>query len=989
MGCFGVENKIEFNSRLEFSENCMTAIGRLLVLKTPRLKTCVLAVTMAALPWFANAAGLGRLNVLSGLGQPFRGEIDLVSVQAGESDSLVVSLAPPEAFSTAQISYPPSALGLRFNIEKRGGGQYYVTINSAQAITEPYLDLLVELNWASGRIQREYTALIDPVGYAPSVATGNTTKFSPSVLPGARSTGTIKSSSAKTTKTAVVQDTQAKEVVASTEPRKESASKEPSADSYTTKGGDTLSSVAKKIKPDGVSLDQVLVSLYRNNSDAFDGNMNRLKRGKILRVQSAQEMQQLSTKEATKEVQVQSANWSEYRSKLGEAAAKATPRDLTEQSTGGKITAKVEDQGASAVDKNKDVLKLSKAADATKKTVDNTKLLALEEEVTARQKALNEANQRVAELQKNVADMEKLAAMRAKASAVTASAPVVIASAVEVAASDVVAASEVAAASETVASVVATSAPVATVKKRIEVVAETPEEPGFVDGLFENPLALGGGALAILLGAGGLWYARRRQRPGVFEDSIITGGDLKANTVLGSTGGGVVSTQSTENSFLTDFSRQGLGTIDTDEVDPIAEAEVYMAYGRDAQAEEILKDALQKDPSRHEIRMKLLDIYSARKDRVSFEEHASALFAITGGKGIHWENAAENGRAIDPENPLYQALDSRAGLVDTSVIASAAGVGVGSLVAGSALLDVTEPDLSQSLDENLDFELDLDASQNASDLPSFEADLAEVIQPAAALDLNVAELPFENASELSFDSAVMDIANEANDQDLDFALPVASTNDEMLALDLPIDLGSTSNSAIAELADLDVLADFDLDAALNPVQEVPAQFTSNKIDEFDSMADSLDLDISTPLDAADDGLVENLSAIDLPELSAPDLPKAEVVQVDEVVAGLDDVGLDFDFDLNEESAMASSLEASSIIGGMDAPLNDISLDLDVAATDSELDFAADDPVQTKIDLARAYIDMGDVEGAREILQEALQEGSAEQQGTAKNLLADL
>jgi len=959
------------------------------VLKTPRLKTCVLAVTMAALPLFANAAGLGRLNVLSGLGQPFRGEIDLVSVQPGEADSLVVSLAPPEAFSTAQISYPPSALGLRFNIEKRASGQYYVTVNSAQAITEPFLDLLVELNWASGRIQREYTALIDPVGYAPSASFGSTAKFSPSVLPGTRTTGVIKAPSAKTAKAASTQDAQAKEVV---ESRKEStSSKEPAADSYTTKSGDTLSAVAKRVKPDGVSLDQVLVSLYRSNTDAFDGNMNRLKRGKILRVQSALEMQQLSAKEATKEVQVQSANWSEYRSKLGEAAAKSAPRDLTEQATGGKITAKVEDQGASAVDKNKDVLKLSKAADAAKKSADNSKVLALEEEVAARQKALNEANQRVAELQKNVADMEKLVAMKAKASAAVSAvasptaAVSSTASAAEVVAST--ASSEVAAAASEVAASAVAASPVAKVKKRVEIVADVPEEPGFVEGLFENPLALGGGALAILLGAGGLWYARRRQRPGVFEDSIITGGDLKANTVLGSTGGGVISTQSTENSFLTDFSRQGLGTIDTDEVDPIAEAEVYMAYGRDAQAEEILKDALQKDPSRHEIRMKLLDIYAARKDKVSFEEHASALFAITGGKGHHWEHAAENGRAIDPENPLYQALDSNAGLVDTSVLAPVAAVGAAA-VAASALSEVTEPDLSQALDNDLDFELDLDPSQNLSDLSGFGAESSDALEPAQELQFNEPEPLPEDVNELSFDSVAMDLDNI--DQPVaeveEASSLLAAQNDQMMALDLPIDLGVPATDSDGELASLDALADFDLDVALNPIQETVGELASPAMNEFESMVDSLDLDISAPVDVFKEDEAESIFA-ELPDLNLPDSALEKGAQGDIETAAAD-IGLDFDFDLNEGLSLGAAAEnVPSAV--MDVPLGDISLGLEAAATDSELDFAADDPVQTKIDLARAYIDMGDVEGAREILQEALQEGSPEQQNTAKSLLSDL
>ncbi|WP_288841469.1 FimV/HubP family polar landmark protein [uncultured Deefgea sp.] len=948
------------------------------MLKTPRFKTCVLAVTMAALPWFANAAGLGRLNVLSGLGQPFRGEIDLVSVLPGEADSLVVSLASPEAFSNAQITYPSGALGLRFNIEKRGNGQHYVAVKSSQAISEPYLDFLLELNWASGRIQREYTALIDPAGYSPTAST----KFAASALPGVRSSGVIKSS-----KPNQVQSASLNERVRSTESSAEARDAEAS---YKTKGGDTLSGVARAVQPSGVSLDQVLVGLYRNNPDAFDGNMNRLKRGKILRLPPVAEMQALSAQQASKEVKVQAENWNEYRSKLGDLAAKSSARDLVAQSAGGKIATQLEDQGAGAVDKNKDVLKLSKAVDLAKKSGDLAKLQALEEEVAARQKALNEANQRVAELQKNVNDMERLVAMKAKASGVTASAEAVAAAPVASVSSQVEVAALPTVASAVVASRVA-SAPAVKTKKRVEVVADVPEETGFIGSLFENPLALGGGALAVLLGVGGLWMVRRRQRPNVFEDSIITGGDLKANTVLGSTGGGVISTQSTENSFLTDFSRQGLGTIDTDEVDPIAEAEVYMAYGRDAQAEEILKDALNKDPSRHEIRMKLLDIYAARKDLISYEEHASALFAMLGGKGEHWERVAQTGHEIDPENPLYQQSE----VIDTRAVAA--------IVMGGAAVAAT----TEAVNHDLDFELDLESP--SVDLA--EADFSQSQGPD--LDLPVDEPSFASeftdslpgadvdfAEDLSFDLAasatLAPVKTDAGMGEAE-ATSIASTvgegelplADAMMALDLPMGLPVDDASMAAALSDLDELAEFDFGGSLDA--EVGADTDAEfDLSNFDALANALDLDadLSSPTSTFDLALPEE----SLPELDLPE-PLSEHISEVGAAESANDMSLDFNFDLavpvGSELETASADEQLNLNRSEDIALDDISLSLDEAATSSEMDFSADDPVQTKIDLARAYIDMGDVEGAREILQEALQEGNVQQQGLAQSLLADL
>src|SRR5213079_1998669 len=136
-----------------------------------------------------------------------------------------------------------------------------------------------------------------------------------------------------------------------------------------------------------------------------------------------------------------------------------------------------------------------------------------------------------------------------------------------------------------------------------------------------------------------------------FEDSIISGTDIKTNTVFGSTGGGVVNTG--ENSLASDFSREGLGNIDTDEVDPIAEAEVYLAYGRDAQAEEILKEALKKDAQRQEIYLKLLEIHAQHNKPSAFETVATELYSISNGQGEIWHKAMALGRQLDPNNPLY------------------------------------------------------------------------------------------------------------------------------------------------------------------------------------------------------------------------------------------------------------------------------------------------------------------------------------------------
>ncbi len=181
---------------------------------------------------------------------------------------------------------------------------------------------------------------------------------------------------------------------------------------------------------------------------------------------------------------------------------------------------------------------------------------------------------------------------------------------------------------------------------------------------------IGGGAFAALAGVAALIAARRR-RTVKFEDSIIGGTDIKTNTVFGSTGGGVVNTG--ENSLATDFSREGLGSIDTDEVDPIAEAEVYLAYGRDAQAEEILKDALKKDPQRQEIYLKLLEIHAQHNKPSAFETVAAELYSVSQGKGEAWQKAVTLGRQLDPNNPMFGEGAGAA----AAAAAAATGAGIG------------------------------------------------------------------------------------------------------------------------------------------------------------------------------------------------------------------------------------------------------------------------------------------------------------------------
>ncbi len=728
-------------------------------MKLKRFTIQLVAAGLIAVPLTANAAGLGKLSVTSALGQPLAAEIELFAADKAELDSLTASLAADQAFRDARVDYAPVLTSLRFTVEKKPDGKAVLKVTSSRPINDPFIDMLVELSWASGRLVREYTMLLDPPGMATSQTVTPVAVVLPPQAAVAKPTTAAKPVAAAQAPMTSAPAAPKSPTPARTQP---SASKMDAApDSITVKRGDTLVGIANRVKTEGVSLEQTLLGLYRDNAQAFNGNMNRLKAGKTLSLPSAEQLAAITQKEALREIKLQAEDWRAYRQKLAAAVstapdAKAAP----DQASSGKITPKVEDRAKPAPDAQKDVLKLSKstsssaeaAAKAGEARALQEKLRAQEEDATAREKALKESDQRVAMLEKQVQDMQQLVEMKEKAQLEAPVAPL--------------------------PSEAKQAPPIAPVVKAPAASTETAES--WFAPLLANPMYWGGGLAALGLG-GVLWWmmaggGRRRKGSGAsLDDSIMSGGDVRPNTVIGAASGGSVNTGDT--SFLTDFSQAGLGSIDTHDVDPIAEAEVYMAYGRDAQAEEILKEAVGKNPDRHEIRVKLLEIYAARRNTAAFESVAGELYAALGSKQSPlWDKACEMGRSIDPTNPLYGGVQSGAATAATA----AATVAATDAVAGGAMAF---------------------ADEQAAAPTEFAPMDAPVSEPEPETEQNPmtagAPLEFESAGHvLNFDTQPEVAATpasgyvEMDTQGLDFDLPdleLPSTQDDTLKLDLGLE----------------------------------------------------------------------------------------------------------------------------------------------------------------------------------------------------------
>jgi pilus assembly protein FimV len=884
------------------------------------------------------AAGLGKLTVLSGLGQPLRAEIEVVAVQRTEAETLAARIATPEAFKEAGVDYGAVVPQMRAALRRRPDSRYVITLSTEQPVEEPFLDVLVELNWAAGRLVRQYTFLLDPAEYkGPQAITAPPKVAAPEVQPVAPSKPPAVTA-------------EAAPAPAQPAPAPVGQVREPAgvAGTYEVKQGDTLGKIAAANRIEGVTAQQMLVALYRANEDAFiNKNMNLVRAGRVLTIPDKAAAEAVAAPDANKIVLAQAQDFNEYRAKLGQTVASAPPRaEAPQQRATGRITAKPDEATAAPKAAPKDELRISKA-DAAKGG--KAAATARADDTAARERAAKEANERVVALEKNVQDLQKLlelknqqfADLQKQAQAAKAAPPPAAAKAPEpamaapapkpepapaptiakaeppkpeapkaepakpeapkpeaVAAAPVVAPSPPAEAPKAAPSPEAPKAeapkpeaPKAAAPKKPA--PPPPPEPSFVDMILDEPLYLaggGGGILALLIG-GYLW---RKKRSAKLENSLLGVTTTDSSSVFGTTGGRSVDTGG--SSLQTDFSQSGIGAIDTDEVDPVAEADVYMAYGRDAQAEEILKEALQKDPNRQAVRVKLLEIYAARKDLKAFETTAGELYAASGGQGPDWAKAVELGQQVDPANPMYGGRPGVSpGRSQPAAVIPAA--------AAAAASDLSL-DLAAKAPPSIDFDLDAGTRGGVAAAPDLALDVASQAPADLGFDLNLGgdtQQPAEEASDFSPSGTfIMDAATKKAVSDM-----VESQGD---AGSLSIDFELPGTKPAGSPASFDATA------------KMMAQSQPTNVVDFDF--------------------------------------KPEAAKGPGTSQGVDLSAISFDL--------------GTPAGAEGAPVN-----------------SGWQEVATKLDLAKAYQEMGDKDGARELLNEVLKEGDAAQQQQANTMLAAL
>lgn len=807
--------------------------------KTNLLKLTAIAMAMAVIPLPGHAAGLGKIAVYSLLGQPLKAEIE-VSASNEELSSLQARLASIEAFRQADIEYNPVLSSLSFSRELiERNGRRYIQVTTDRPVNEPFINMLVELGWASGRLVREYSFLLDP----PDLASNT---ISEPVSPPAAAPLTADKLQAEKTPPAkpVVTRTNGK-VTAKVQPSAEvtvKSSTEINVKTHKVRAGDTLGKIAVKTQPEGVSLDQMLVALLNANKAAFDGgNMNRLKTGKILVIPDAEVINQIAPDEAKKEVVAQAADFNAYRKRLALAASLQTEaRDNGQQVAGGKITPKIEE--AAPVSSGKDKLEVSKSETA-KGLAGSVKGNAIVDNL-ARDKALQEAQNRIAELEQNLSKLKQLAELKSKtnadvqqlaqadktpsdaASQVSAAVP---ATAPEVASTTV--AKTTASSTETLNSETPASAPPPKVEaKKVKAPPVEPEpEPGFLE---ENSMLVlgGGGILALLLGWMGFSAWKKKKESSALGElgNIHSASDFSTQSTFGPSIDPTVSSSASSTMGGSGESQFSISTQGTAEpsVDAISQADTFLAFGRTEQAEEVLSSALETQPDRHELYLKLLNIYAEQNKLVEYESLARRFREKTLADGPDWETVRAMGAVIDPQNTLYQ-LPSAEHKLPEEVTSDA------SVVAPAEATDAVVQEASEAFVENSSQASDIEAINTETiDTETLDFDLNFDLDGAAS---HVAKVdPVAPATLM--DSPEMPTL----DFDLDLSLPevpLATAVDSVAMHDAPLDI------PLAEAAGNSIDFDFDLPLADAPPVSGPVTYTP------DLKLDTIDLDLDTDLSA--------------------------------------------------------------------------------------------------------------------------------------------
>lgn len=930
-----------------------------------RVRNLVLAIAAATAltSEFAHALGLGEVTLQSSLNQPLRAEIELLDAKTLAQGEVVPTLASAEDFNKAGVDRLYFLTDLKFTPVLRPDGKSVIQVTSSKPVREPYLNFLVEVMWPNGRLLREYTLLLDPPLYSPETAAAAAPQL-PIVPPAPRQQVPVRSAPP----------------AAAVGPSGGTAGA-PASGEYRTTSRDTLWEIAERHSQGG-SVHQTMLAIQELNPNAFmGGNINRMKQGQVLRLPTAEQIRARTQTEAIAQVAEQNAAW---RQGLGSAPARqldATQRDVAgaspSRSESGDNLRLVAPEAGSA-DSGSD----RGAADGDAKTLSN-KLAVTQESLDSSRRENEELQDRLQDLQGQLDKLQRLMALKddqlAKLQAQLGQEPDESLASAGAAADvppgpesqpvepdsgapsladptlkgegepnlGVGADSPIGAAADTPmngsdqspAPTEPTPDPAASLDPagaEPEVAAPVPasapvdDNESFVNSLLGNHLMLGlagGGALLLLL-VGLMALSRRNaMKEAELHDSETEDSHF---AVYGDD-------HSEQSAYTHELAEQDSAVSEAEapvraqSSDPLAEADIYIAYGRFNQAAELLQGALDREPQRADLRLKLMEVYAELGDREAFARQEAELREI-GGAGSDIERLKAKYPAM--------ALAGSAGLAGAAAATQLDDLNLDDLDLGNDNEPVSSPAAEA---DGFDMDLDLDSlGLTLDEQTPGEVAMNGFDDPAPAQSQSLDNEPMSFDQALAMNTAGTESASELDElsfelDDLESLEP--RSVEQPLADDFDFELADETPSRGEQAAALNDGFDFDL------LEERAIEPTGS-----DSLPDDFDLAFGAPAEtvtAQPDHLAEELEAVE-----------------------------------EELGQIADELESREALNSSEPALD--------LPADDDFDFIADtDETATKLDLAKAYIDMGDAEGARDILDEVMSEGSDTQQQEARDMLARL
>ncbi len=890
-----------------------------------------IAAVSLLIPASAYSLGIGDIKLHSALNQKLDAEIALL-VSAGENISdIKVRLASPDKFDEAGVPWSYFLSKIKFKAVTQADGSTVVKLSSKEALREPFLDFLLEVTWASGNLYREFTVLVDPP-----------VSYKKPTIP-------------------VIQKPQQPASNFANKPNKPVTiiNKVAAVDSQVVSGQygptnrmDSLWRIANKTNTySDVSVEQMMMSIYEANPRAFyKKNVNALMAGEILKIPSKEVILKLSKRQAVVAFKKQNNVWK------GRVGKKEIPTEVDNS----QLTSQLELE-APATDEIANAVKVKLGHKTSAKhivdfEIDDSKV-ATSDEGLALQARMDKLEQQLVMMQKIlILKDEEIAALQNKTTEPIVPAQIKIKTLAEVEAEKKLAKT---APVEPIAKSVVKKPPV-TVKKPIVKPLVKPKlklKPAPVVVEEETDyfmLAVGGGSAIILAILAVLWRRKRNVEeeeedtesmfasaseislPDASDDELsIPVAEDSSSYNVGTVG---------ESSFLSEFTPSDFDAFDTDEseVDPVSEADVYLAYGRYQQAEDLMVQAIKDYPERDECKLKLLEIFYSNENKSSFEEYTKELITEEKPEDIEfWDKVVEMGRELDPDSALYVA---------------------------KASFESVDLEKDQQQDDNKEVEPVVVEQQEAVDEQATETDF----------DLSV----FEDAdTDISNIEGVKGIVEEQQESTLDDEHAVVDEN--VLDFDLSVfDLdGAAENEEKSENnttgTETVETIEFDLDSvASSEPEEIKLEEVSDDLE-----IESFDFDLGEEeKDVAEEPEAINLASeadidIDLEDFdfsSDDSKNEKEALSLENELNTEDGTGIDdFDFDFDEPVSTPTTTEPVA--------------ELDVNVTD----LTDMDELETKLDLAKAYIDMGDADAAADIAKEVLEKGSEKQKQAAQEVLDQL